>query len=371
MPSNRAAWLTQPRASQPLEVKEAPYTAPKEHEVVVKVHAVAINPIDWFKAGKGYGFVFNWIKIPFVQGTDLAGEVVEVGTNVSGLKVGDCVLSFGLGVNKDFNTSAKSAFQLYTVCLDHMTSRIPYNLSYEQCAVIPLGLTTAACALFQPDQLSLELPTFPPKPTGKTVLIWGGSTSVGCNAIQLAVAAGCQVVTTCSQKNFELCQRLGASKCFDYRSKTIVPDLIEALRESDFAGALSLGVNSDGACFDVVNKCKSGRFVSMGSFPSLVPEPTFLALPRTMAFLVSWYVRTVFRTRIRDIGWKLVMVDKVWQNGIGKAIYKDYLPKALEDGLYIPTPEPEIVGKGLESIQSAYDRQEKGMSASKAVVSVQ
>ena len=50
MPPYKAAWLTQPKTNTPLEVKEAPYTSPKANEVVVKVHAVAINPIDWLKS---------------------------------------------------------------------------------------------------------------------------------------------------------------------------------------------------------------------------------------------------------------------------------------------------------------------------------
>ena len=57
-------------------------------------------------------------------------------------------------------------------------------------------------------------------------------------------------------------------------------------------------------------------------------------------------------------------MDKVSQNGIGKAIYADFLPKALAEGSYVAAPEPEIVGKGLEHVQTAYHRQEEGMSAS-------
>ena len=232
-------------------------------------------------------------------------------------------------------------------------------------------MTTAACALFQTDQLHLEYPTIPRTPNGKTVLIWGGSTSVGCNAIQLAVAAGYDVVTTCSPKNFALCKRLGASQCFDYNSRTINQNLIKALKGVDFAGCLSVGVNSDGPCFDVVNNCKGGKFVSMISFPQQHPEPKILALPRTLAFFASWFISTTIKTRVRGIEWKLVIVDKVTQNGIGKAIYADFLPKALAEGSYVAAPEPEIVGKGLEHVQTAYHRQEEGMSAKKAVVSVQ
>ena len=371
MPTNKAAWLTKPKTSTPLEVKAAPYTQPKANEVVVKVHAVAINPIDWLKAGKGFDFVFNWIKVPFVQGTDLAGEIVEIGPGSSRLKVGDRVLSFGLGVNKAHNTSAKSAFQLYTVCLDHMTTPIPDSMSYEDASVIPLGAITAACALFQADQLNLQLPTIPYKPTGKTIFIWGGSTSVGCNAIQLAVAGGYEVVVTCSPKNFALCERLGASQCFDYNSGTIIQDVIKTLRQTDFAGAVSLGINSDGPCFEVVSKCRSGKFVSMVSFPRPEPEPKTLVFPKTIVFFASWFISTTVKAMAKGISWKMVVVDQMAKNGIGKAIFTDFLPKALQEGLFTPAPAPNVVGKGLESIQTAYTRQEQGMSAGKVVVSVQ
>ncbi len=58
-------------------------------------------------------------------------------------------------------------------------------------------------------------------------------------------------------------------------------------------------------------------------------------------------------------------------NGIGKTIYSSFLEKALQDGSFIAAPEPEVIGTGLESIQAAFVRQEKGMSAKKAVVTVQ
>ena len=395
MPSNQAAYLTRPKTLHPLEVKPAPYTKPEANEVVVKVHAVAINPVDWLKAGKGYSIIFPWMKLPAIQGSDLAGEVVEIGSGVSQnrlevgsevphsrlkvgsemshnrLKVGDRVLSHAMGYSKQFNSAARGAFQLYTVCLDHMTSQIPDSMSYEEAAVIPLAVTTAACSLFQNDQLNLQRPSIPRQPTNKTVLIWGGSTSVGCNAIQLAVAAGYEVVTTCSPKNFDLCKRLGAQECFDYNSKTVVPDVIKKLEQTDFAGAMSAGINSDGPCFDIVSKCKSGKVVSMVSFPKLEPEPTTLFLPRTILFFLSWFIGTTMKSTLRGFAWKLVNVDQVVNNGIGKAIYTEFLPKALLEKSYVAAPEPEIVGNGLESIQEGYLRQEKGMSAKKVVVSLQ
>ncbi len=370
MPHNRASYLAKPKTAAPLEVKDAPYTPPKAHEVVVKNHALAVNPVDWMKAGPMYDMVFGWIKIPFVQGTDHAGEVVEVGPLVTRFKPGDRVFSLATGPNKEYNTSPKSAFQLYTISLDHMTTQIPDSMSYEQASVIPLGAATASCALFDPDQLHLQYPTIPRKPTGKTVFVWGGSTSVGCNAIQLAVAAGYDVLTTCSPKNFELCFKLGASKCFDYNSKAIVAEVIEALKGADFAGAVSIGVNSDAACFEIVQHCKGTKFVSMVSYPSLQPVPTNLKLLRTIIFFASWFITTTIKTKMRGIGWKFVFATTLVQNGVGKAVYEEFLPKALAEGSYHAAPDPEIVGTGLESLQIGYDRQQQGMTAKKVVIAL-
>jgi NADPH:quinone reductase-like Zn-dependent oxidoreductase len=89
MPTNAAAWLGAKQAK--LEVKPAPYTHPRENEIVVKNHAVAINPLDWMKQVVG-NLTYSWIKYPSVLGHDLAGEVVEVGTAVTRFSVGDRVL---------------------------------------------------------------------------------------------------------------------------------------------------------------------------------------------------------------------------------------------------------------------------------------
>src|SRR5271157_5499677 len=146
MPSNTAAWL--PAKHAKLEVKSAPYTSPRENEIVVRNHAVAINPVDWAKQSIG-DFMFSWIKYPFVLGMDLAGEVVEIGKAVSRFKVGDRVLGHAVGMDRKRNTPAEGAFQAYTVVLAHMAAPIPSAMSYESAAVLPLGLSTAACGLFR------------------------------------------------------------------------------------------------------------------------------------------------------------------------------------------------------------------------------
>jgi len=186
-PTNSAAWLRRRRA--PLEVGPAPYTHPAPNEIVVRNRALAVNPVDWTIQLVGAP-VFSWIKPPFVLGRDVAGDVVELGRDVTRFKVGDRVLGHAVGCEKTRNTPAESAFQHYTLLLDHLASEIPDTLAYEKAAVLPLGISTAACGLFQSDHLALQHPTADAQPTGQTLLVWGGSTSVGSNAIQLAVAAG-------------------------------------------------------------------------------------------------------------------------------------------------------------------------------------
>ncbi len=118
---------------------------------------------------------------------------------------------------------------------------------------MPLGLSTAACGLFMKDFLDLPFPTTPRTVSGKTLLVWGCSTSVGCNAIQLATAAGYDVITTASPKNHEYLKRLGAVHVFDYRSATVTQNIISVFNKENRigAGAISIGTGSFKLCIDM------------------------------------------------------------------------------------------------------------------------
>ena len=369
MPTNTAAWLTGEKVN-PLQVKSAPYTTPQENEIVIKNGAVAINPVDWMLQDQGTSIMFTWLKYPFVLGTDVAGEVVEIGSHVTRFKIGDRVVGHAVGNDQKRNRSAECAFQTYTVLLDHMASPIPSTLSYESACVLPLAMSTAACGLFQEDQLALQHPSALPKPTGKTLLVWGGSTSVGSNAIQLAVAAGYEVFTTASPKNFDYVKRLGAAQVFDYNSKTVVADLIHAFEGKTTAGAISIGPGAADACMDVLDKCKGNKFISMASYPIPQPPPKRFVLLTTIYCFVSWSIANWVKSKARGIRYKFIFGTTLIDNGVGEAIYVDYLPDALAASTYIAAPEPVVVGKGLEYIQAGLDLQKKGVSAKKVVVSL-
>lgn len=372
-PSNTAAWLPA-KLANPLQVKSAPYTPAGADQIVVKNCAVAINPVDYVLQNMG-NLIFTWLKYPFIFGTDLAGEVVEVGSDASSrFKIGDRVLALAAGTDRDRNNPAEGAFQNYTVVPADLVVKIPANLSYEHAAVLPLGLATAASGLFQKDFLGLELPTVPARPsTGKTLIVWGGSTSVGCNAIQLAVAAGYEVFTTASPRNFEMAKKLGASQVFDYNEKKVVEDMISALKEKTLAGAIAVAANSVTPCIDILSKTKGSKFVTDISGPGLGANSTktsgFGLIPvvaQFMAFNVSLKVKST----LTGVSTKFVWGTDLKKNEVGPAIFRDFLPKALETGQYICAPEPQVIGHGLEQIQPGYDLLSKGVSAKKIVVTL-
>ena len=377
MPSNQAAWLTAKGA--PLSIEPAPLLDPAPNQILIKNHAVAINPVDWASQIMGQD-LFPFLKFPCTLGQDAAGEVIAVGSAVTRVNVGDRVLGLASGSGRG-NQGESTAFQEYTLLADNLFSPIPDNISFEEASVIPLGLSTSACGIFQKDLLALPHPSVDPKPLGKSLLIWSGASSVGCNAIQLGVAAGCDVITTCSPKNYDLVKKLGASQAFDYNSGTVVSDILTYLEDKTIAGAVGSmfytpcpyhiefpstktwvltkktltvgnvnairaghGLNAAKMVLEIVSKAKGNKFVAMAMrYEGPVPD---------------------------GVESKFILGSALADNEVGAAIYADYLPKALAEGKFIAAPEPLVVGKGLESIQKAFEVQMKGVSAKKVVVSL-
>jgi hypothetical protein len=157
---------------------------------------------------------------------------------------------------------------------------------------------------------------------------------------------------------------------FDYNSKTVIADLIRAFEGKTTAGALSIGPGAADACMDVLGKCKGDKFIVMASYPLPSPPPKRFVLLTTIYCFVSWNIYNWIKSKTRGIGYKFIFGSTLIDNGVGKAVYVDYLPEALTEGKYIAVPEPIVVGKGLEYIQVGFDLQKKGMSAKKVVVSL-
>ncbi|KAF2710009.1 GroES-like protein [Pleomassaria siparia CBS 279.74] len=371
-PTNNAAFLT--AKNTPLKIQPSTYTAPRENELVVKNHAVAINPYDTIIQAAP-NLVVSWVKLPFVLGTDVAGEVVEVGPNVTRFNIGDRVVAHAAALDKRVNRACEGGFQEYTVVRTNMTSAIPESVSYEAASVVPLGLSTAACALFMDDYLALPLPTTFPVTTrsGKTLLVWGGSTSVGCNAIQLATAAGYDVVTTASPKNHGYLKTLGAIAVFDYKSASVVSDIVALYDKENrvSAGAMSMGSNSLKPCIDILAAVPGRKFLAQASM-DLPPFPKgALDFPAFLAGMLSTVVCEQVKLRTKGVQSKMLNGSDVVANGsIGKGIYEDFLPSALAEGRFVCAPEPQVVGHGLDKVGEAMELSKKGVSLRKLVVTL-
>ena len=325
-----AAWLRARRGA--IEVGPASYTPPKKNEITVKNGAVAVNPLDWGIQLAG-NFLYRWIKYPAIGGTDVAGEVVEVGPGVTRFRAGDRVLGHAVGVERDHNNPAEGAFQDDTVLQANMAAPIPASMPYEDAAVLPLALSTAACALFQTDCLALERPSLSRRPTGQTVLVWGGSTSVGSNAIQLAAAAGYEVITTCSPANFVYVKRLGASRAFDYRGNAVTGEIVTALKGKRLAGAFAIAAGSATLCAEIVNASEGGKVLVLATAPGINLDDLFRRHPSSMrlprAFVGAGLSTAALMRRCRRQGIRAQMVNgaTLRANEVSKAVYEDFLPR--------------------------------------------
>lgn len=147
---------------------------------------------------------------------------------------------------------ANSAFQSHPVVLDTLVSPIPDSMTFEEAVVLPLAISTACAGLYDKHLLNLPLPSAKkPASNGTTILIWGGASSVGATAVQLAAASGVTVVTTASPANHEFVKSLGASAVFDYKSPTVVEDIAKVLEATEFVGVYdAIGADSS---FDAVS----------------------------------------------------------------------------------------------------------------------
>ncbi|KAJ5382597.1 Polyketide synthase enoylreductase [Penicillium concentricum] len=328
-PENKAAWLSGSKVT-PLEIGPAPYTAPGPHQIVVKNSALGINSVDWAKQLLGEALLGH-ISYPFILGEDVAGTVVEVGEGVERFSVGDRVVAAAAAIS--LNTSLEGGFQLYTVIREWLAAPLPDSIAFEQASVIPLAIFTASHGLFDTEYLGLDLPTVPASQSSSdkgVVIITGGSSAVGSTAIQLAVSAGYEVVSTASPKNFDYVKNLGASHVFDYKSETVIDDISAAVKGLPLVGGYSIGDGSIDLLAAVLAKHEG---------------------PSTNKFI-------------------LLGPDAAGPDSVTSKIYKNYLPEALANGQFVPSPEAIVVGKGLEKIQEAFGIHMQGVSAKKIVVSL-
>jgi NADPH:quinone reductase-like Zn-dependent oxidoreductase len=186
-----------------LEFTDVEKPRPADDEVLVKVQAASVNPLDWhFMRGKPYFMrLMSGLGAPDDTGVgvDFAGTVEAVGSNVERFKAGDEVFGGGNGVFAEY----------ITISEDGPLAMKPASASFEQAASTPIAALTALQALRDIGKLE----------PGQKVLINGASGGVGTFAVQIAKSLGAEVTGVCSTRNVEMVRSLGADHVFDYKKE--------------------------------------------------------------------------------------------------------------------------------------------------------
>jgi len=181
--------------------------APGANEVLIKVHAAAVNPVDW-KMRAGYMKDFLPLTLPVTLGSDVSGTVEEVGLGAARFKRGDEVYA-SLGLEG-------GGYAEYAVAKEAILAEKPSTLDHVQAASVPVVGLTAWQALFEVAQLR----------AGQKVLIHAAAGGVGNFAVQFAKAQGAYVIGTASSKNQAFLGELGVDKAVDYK-KTRFEDVVQ------------------------------------------------------------------------------------------------------------------------------------------------
>jgi len=224
-----------------VEIIDVPRPELLADSVLIEVHASSVNPVDGIVQA-GYLKEMMPITFPFTMGFDVSGVVLEVGDQVSKLKIGDEVFSRPNGIQA-------GTFAEFAVIKEEELALKPLNISHQEAASIPLVGLTAFQAMVTKANLQ----------KGQKILIHAGSGGVGTLAIQIAKHLGAYVATTTSGSNTEMVKNLGADIVIDYKTQNFEDEIKDYDVVFDMMGG------------DIMNRSfkvlkKGGCLVSIKSF---------------------------------------------------------------------------------------------------------
>lgn len=200
---NKAVRIYEFSGLDALRYEDIPIPKPGPDEVLIKVAAASVNPVDWQLA---YGINQEFLQrtLPTIPGFDVAGTVAEIGSNVTEFRPGDSVYG-----HTDFRRDG--SFTHFMVSSAHHLAPMPKNLNFVEAAAVPVAALAAWCGLFGDDAIDLK--------KGQSVLIHAGAGGVGSFAIQMAKWIGASIITTASKKNHDFLEKLGADQVIDYHNE--------------------------------------------------------------------------------------------------------------------------------------------------------
>lgn len=233
-----------------MQLEEIPDLQPGSGQVVVRVNAVGVNPVDtYLRSGSN-----SKLRLPYTPGMDAAGIVESVGENVTNVAVGDRVYTSG---------AISGTYAELALCEHSQIHRLPQHISFAQGAAVNVPYATAYRALFQ---IAKAVP-------GERVLIHGASGGVGIAALQLALAAGITVIGTAgSEQGRHLVTDQGAHHVLDHHAPDYLEQVVELTNGLGVAAILEMLANVN-LGKDLGILAQAGRVVVIGSRGSVEINP--------------------------------------------------------------------------------------------------
>ncbi|KYC38813.1 zinc-binding alcohol dehydrogenase [Scytonema hofmannii PCC 7110] len=286
----KAAVIRQYGSPEVLQYEEVEPPKIQPTELLVKVRASCINPVDW-KIRKGMLKFITGNKFPIILGFDLSGDVVEVGSQVKQFKPGDAIYA---------NVGVKGgAYAEFTAVPETSAALKPTNMTYEEAASVPVAGLTALQSL-------RDLGNIQP---GHAVLVNGASGGVGTYAVQIAKALGAEVTAICSTKNVDLVKSLGADRIVDYTQQDFTEEtlqydiILDAVAKQSFS-----------SCQKVLKP--NGTYVTtLPSFESVVKNILTVILPGKKARNVLAVPRTqdlAYLKELSEVGKLRTIIDRTY-----------------------------------------------------------
>jgi len=197
-PTMKAMVIHEYGGPEVLKYEDVPRPEPKEDQILIRVIAAGVNPVDGMIRSGMFAKDGNR-AFPIILGGDVAGVVEKVGSKITKFKAGDPVFAY-------ISLDDSGGYAQYALVTEREAALKPKSLSYVEAAAVPIVALTAWQALIDTARLS----------EGQTVLIHGGSGGVGTFAIQIAKARGAKVIATASTAKQDLLKELGADVAIDY-----------------------------------------------------------------------------------------------------------------------------------------------------------
>ncbi|RGP72224.1 zinc-type alcohol dehydrogenase [Fusarium longipes] len=305
----------------------------ESHEVLVKVATVAQNPTDVQ--------AFEWKIFPSgsILGCDFAGKVERLGKDVTKIAEGDTIAGLIWGGE----VKGVGAYSEYTKANEDISFKVPKNISLAEAATVPLASLTAWLALFSKDSLNIDR-----KRGGTPVLIWGGSSSVGQYAIQIASMFGFKIITTCSPRSFDLVKSFGAVHVFDYNDPNVVNSIKEVAPGLKYVFDTIGNETSSATASEAIDE-------NGGTLCTVRPDKTFTENVTKQTKVVPVLVWTAFN---RFIQYKTASFPPSEEDHKLGVEFNKKLPVWLEEGKIKPN-KPKVLG-GLDAVPQGFQEYRDG-----------